>query len=254
MAPRPSARIGVLFVLAGILFWFFGPAAQRGDVELPGPYDGPIRLLVLGDAQLLRADGRPGWPTVAKNVLKKEAGRHVELTVDSAGTAAELAAYLRSLAEPYPHFVVASLGWEDGAPGDALADPGAKGRVARLAASSVYDGGGFYLRSTGGARTSPRGFLEQLDDAKRAATEKGVPLVFVEQTARVRDGPVDIAPTTGARPGPWIGLVGKLREQARAQWWSEEDPFRLTPEGHRRIGGLIGGDLAARVRDTPPAE
>jgi len=252
VARRPTAKIGVLFAVAAVLFWFFGPASDVSETDVskpgvPGPYDGPVRLLVLGDAQLLRSDGAPGWPTVARNVLKNEIGRHVELTVDTAGTATELAAYLRSLGEPRPHLVLASLGWEDGAPGGAVADPAAKGKIAELAARTVHDGGGFYLRTSGATRTSPTAFLEALGEAKRAAAEHGVPLVFVEQLGRVIDGPVDVAPTVAARPGPWITLEGKLQERSRAQWWRDDDPLLLTDEGHRRIGGLIGHDLPGRL-------
>lgn len=249
MSAPPKGKLAALFFVAGTLFWFFGPVSQQG--VLPGPYDGPVRLLVLGDDQLLRDDGQPGWPVVARNVLKDEVGRHVELIVDSTGTAQELAAYLRGLSDPLPHLIVASLGWEDGAPGEAINGPELQGRVAQLAGRSVYEGGGFFVRTSEATRTAPVEFLKQLGEAKRLAAEKGVPLVFIEQTARVIDGPVDIAPTAAARPGPWLPIGSKLQEQSRSQWWSEEAPHRLTDVGHRRLGGVIGEQLGKQLRPAP---
>jgi hypothetical protein len=241
-------------VAAGVAFWFFGAGANWEQSRLPGPYDGPIRLLVLGDAQMFRDDGRPGWPTVAKNVLSGRVHRHVELTVESAGTAAEVNAYLSSITEPYPTLIVAAVGWEDAAPGPARSPESASGRIAKLAGQSIVDAepGRFYLRVVAGepTRASPVEFLEQLGAAKEAAAAIDVPLVFVQQAGRVdgSEGPA-IAATAAARPGPWISLLPKLlRERDPAVWWQTADPIALTPQGHRRIGGIIGEGLEAHLR------
>ncbi len=247
--PRPPAgKRAALFVAAAAMFWFFGPLS--GDPSpVEDPLEGPLRLLILGDDQLLRDDGRPGWPIVTRNVLSGALERPVEVSVDGVGTAGELTAYLRTLSEPVPDVILVSLGWEDGAPGEAVPDPDAKGKLGMLAAARVVAGReGFFLRTQGPTRISSASFLSELREAKEMAAARDVRLVFVEQTARVLNGPVDIAPTTGARPGPWIAVVTKLDEQSRAEWWSEADPLRLTDAGHRRIGGVIGEQLAEILR------
>ena len=240
----PKGAIPALFVLAACLFWFFGPLSD-GPPELPTPELQPLRVEVLGDVQMYRSDGQPGWPTVARNVLSRRLDRRVILDVVDAPTAASVEAHLMGLTDA-PDLIVVAVGWEDGEPGDAIPTAVPEGPIAKLATrTAMPDRAGFFVRTEGPSRTHPIDFLTRLETARRAGASHGSTVVFVQQLAQVNG---ELHRTAAAGPGPRLLLTDLLTEQSRAEWWSTADALPMTDAGHRRVGGLIGEALAPFVR------
>ena len=240
----PSGAIPALFVTAALLFWFFGPLAD-GPPEVSTPSPEPLRVEVLGDVQMYRSDGQPGWPTVARNVLKSALERPVQLDVVDAPTAEAVESYLLGLTDA-PDLIVVAIGWEDGAAGDAEPTLETEGPIAELVArTAIPDRAGFFARTDGRTQTHPADYLTRLENARRAGATHGSTVVFLQQLAKMNG---ELHRTAAAGPGPRILLTDLLTEQSRVQWWSTESPLPMTDGGHRRVGGLIGVALVPFVR------